>query len=267
MEVLGALSGNLETAGAYLHPLPSSIPSCFLLEWWHDGGNLGPTRWWRNTSKSGSPGTVELPFQPWPLTSALGLNDSLSHLGHCHFEFSVPWSQSPKAGKGHAVFWVLFLFCKYLHLPVLLPLGRSRSFQWTESLEEDRALPPSRGARRIASSHSLHTLPHSQSNWLCLFCYILPIAKQLPYLPLGEMFRQDWLENHGYLFMHSLFLEYTLYAWHWDGHVQNKEPKESAVSCADQITRGTVRSSGFHWGKRVTLWVGYWQTWAYPGGS
>ena len=40
---------------------------------------------------------------------------------------------------------VLFLFCKYLS--VLLPLGRSRSFLWTDSLEEDRALPASRGAR------------------------------------------------------------------------------------------------------------------------
>ena len=74
-----------------------------------------------------------------------------------------------------------------------LPLGRNSSFLWTESLEEDRALLPSRGARRTWQRVPHTNLPHSQCNWLFLFYCILFIAKQLPYLPLGEMLRQDGL--------------------------------------------------------------------------
>ena len=71
-------------------------------------------------------------------------SDCLLYLGHCHFELSV--LEAKVLGKKRTLLsGVLFLFCKYLS--VLLPLGRSRSFLWTDSLEEDRALPASRGAR------------------------------------------------------------------------------------------------------------------------
>ena len=53
--------------------------------------------------------------------------------------------------------------------------------------------PAKQGCQAHLATCPTHNLPHSQCNWLFLFYYILFIAKQLPYLPLGEMLRQDGL--------------------------------------------------------------------------
>lgn len=157
-------------------------------------------------------------------------------------------------GKGHAVF--LHLFCKHLYLPRSLTLKRKGSFQWTESLEEDRGLPRSRCARCILMRHSSHSLPHSQCNWLSLLLYFTDCKNSCLTCLWEKTFKQDWLENPGYPFIHSLFLEH-LYAWHCDCYFQSKETQGSAVSSADQTTWGAVCSLGFHGGKRVALWAGY----------
>lgn len=67
--------------------------------------------------------------------------------------------------------------------------------------------------------------------------------------------------------MHSLFLECPSYAWHWDTHVQNKDPKESAVPCADQISWETAPQDFTGGRGRATVWMGYWQARAHPGGN
>lgn len=56
---------------------------------------MGETR----KSKPGSPVIVELPFQPWFLTSELCSNDNLSYLVYCHLRFFVTCSQSPRQEK------------------------------------------------------------------------------------------------------------------------------------------------------------------------
>lgn len=54
--------------------------------------------------------------------------------------------------------------------------------------------PPARqGCQVRLAMRPNHNLPHSQCNWLFLFYCILLIAKQLPYLPLGELLKQDGL--------------------------------------------------------------------------